>query len=70
MRRVSPARFIRHRLGMSLEGFADADGIPLDILRDWERHETEPSAAALSYLRAIGRGLDEVRRLVGEQVPA
>ena len=69
-RRVSPAKFIRHKLGMSLEAFADAFGIPAATLRAWERHEAEPSPAELTYLRTIGQGPDDVRRLVRESVPA
>ena len=55
MRRISTAKFIRRKLGMTREAFADAYDIPLDVLSRWELHETEPSHAELAYLRAIER---------------
>ena len=61
MRRVSPARFIRLRLSMSQKKFAEAYDIPLGTLNAWERHEAEPSAVELAYLRAIERNPDVVR---------
>lgn len=61
MRRIAPARFIRMKLRMTLDGFAAAYGIPVDTLRAWERHEAEPTPAELSYLRAIQRTPDAVR---------
>lgn len=54
-RRVSLAKFIRHKLAMTQEAFAAAYAIPLDTLRAWERHDAEPDAVALAYLRAIER---------------
>ena len=61
MRRVSPARFIRRKLSMTPESFAEAFGIPLETLHAWERHEAEPSAVEFAYLRAIERNPDGVR---------
>ena len=69
-RRISPARFIRRKLGMSLEAFSADFGIPVATLRAWERHDAEPSPAELSFLRAIARGPEEVRRLVAEHASA
>jgi DNA-binding transcriptional regulator YiaG len=62
MRRVSPARFIRQRLGMTVEAFADAYDIPADTLRAWERHLAEPTLVELAYLRAIQRTPEAVRK--------
>ena len=70
-RRISPAKFIRQKLGLSLEGFAKAYGIPTETLRAWERHETEPSPAELAFLRAITRAPEAVRQaLAPETEPA
>jgi putative transcriptional regulator len=62
MRRISPARFIRQRLGLTIEAFADAYDIPADTLRAWERHQTEPTPVELAYLRAIQRSPEAVRK--------
>jgi putative transcriptional regulator len=55
MRRVSPAKFIRRKLGMSQEQFAERYQIPIGTLRDWEQGRKEPDAAAKAYLRVIER---------------
>jgi putative transcriptional regulator len=62
MRPISRARYVRRKLGLDASQFAVAYGIPLDTLRAWERHEVEPTAAELSYLDAILRAPDAVRR--------
>jgi putative transcriptional regulator len=46
---------VRRKLHMSRETFAAAYGIPLETLRAWERHQAEPSAVELAYLRLIER---------------
>lgn len=61
MRRISPAKFIRQKLVMSQEEFATAYGIPLDLLRAWEKHEIEPTQVELAYLRAIERAPEAIR---------
>jgi putative transcriptional regulator len=53
MQRVSPAKRIRRKLGLTQAEFAEKYGIPLGTLRDWEQHRREPDQAAQSYLRAI-----------------
>lgn len=63
MRRVAPAKFVRQKLAMTQEVFAAAYGIPLDVLRAWERHEAEPSPVELAYLRAIEQAPDAVRKV-------
>ena len=62
MRRISDAKFIRRKLGMTRQQFADAYGIPLDVLVGWERREVEPSRAELAYLRAIEREPERIRK--------
>ena len=62
MRRISPARLIRQKLGMSQRKFSDAFGIPEETLLAWERHEMEPSVVEFAYLRAIERNPDAVRK--------
>jgi len=64
LRRVSPARFIRLRLSMSREAFAEAYDIPLTTLIAWERHESEPTTVELAYLRAIIRNPQGVRKMI------
>lgn len=61
-RLVARARFIRQRLGLSDEEFAERYCIPLDTLRDWERHRAEPDATALAFLQAIEREPEAVAR--------
>ena len=61
MRRVSPAKFIRQKLGMSQDAFSAAYGIPLDTLQAWERHAVEPGPVELAYLRAIARAPEATR---------
>lgn len=70
MRRISPARFIRRKMRMTREAFSAAYGIPADILRAWERHEIEPSAAELSYLRAIQNAPEAVADAVRAVIEA
>ena len=62
MRRISPAKFIRRKLGLSDEQFAKRFRIPLALLRDWERHRAEPDEAALAYLQVIDRETAAVER--------
>ena len=53
MKRVAPAKRIRHALGLSQEAFAERFRIPLGTLRDWEQHRREPDQAAQAYLKVI-----------------
>ena len=62
MKRVSFAKFIRQKLGLSQAGFAAAFRIPLGTLRDWEQHRREPDQAARAYLEVIAREPDVVRQ--------
>lgn len=53
MRRISPAKHLRWKLGLSQAEFAKRFHIPLGTLRDWEQHRTEPDQAAQAYLKVI-----------------
>ena len=64
MRRVSPAKRLRWKLGLSQAEFAERFRIPVGTLRDWEQHRTEPDQAALSYLKVIEADADFVARAV------
>jgi len=61
-RRVSFAKHIRFKLGMSQGEFAETFRIPLGTLRDWEQHRREPDQAARAYLEVIAREPEAVRR--------
>ena len=60
--RVSLAKRIRWKLGLSQSEFAEAFLIPLGTLRDWEQHRREPDQAARAYLEVIAREPEAVRR--------
>jgi putative transcriptional regulator len=62
MRRISKAKFIRRKLGLSQEEFSRRFHIPLETLRDWEHHRSEPDEAALAYLQVIERETAAVDR--------
>lgn len=65
MRRVSPVKVLRERLGMTQVEFAEAYGLPVGTLRDWEQHRSVPDAPARALLRAIEREPETMRRLLG-----
>jgi putative transcriptional regulator len=62
MRRVSPAKHLRWKLGLSQAEFARRFHIPLGTLRDWEQHRTEPDQAAQAYLKVIAADAGFVER--------
>ena len=64
MRRVSPVKALRQRLGMTQVQFAEAFGLPVSTLRDWEQHRSTPDAPARALLRAIDREPETMRRLL------
>lgn len=55
MRRVSPVKVLRQRLGMTQAQFAEAFRLPISTLREWEQHRSTPDAPARALLQAIGR---------------
>jgi putative transcriptional regulator len=66
LRRVSAAKRIRRKLGLSQEQFAQRFQIPLGTLRDWEQHRREPDQAARAYLIVIEREHAAVDRALAE----
>jgi putative transcriptional regulator len=64
MRRVSPVKVLRQRLGMTQVEFAAAFRLPVSTLRDWEQHRSTPDAPARALLRAIDREPETMRRLL------
>lgn len=64
MRRVSPVKLLRQRLGLTQVQFAKAYGIPVGTLRDWEQHRSKPDAPALALLKAIEREPETMARLL------
>jgi putative transcriptional regulator len=64
MRRVSPVKALRQRLGMTQVQFAEAFGLPVSTLRDWEQRRSTPDAPARALLRAIEREPETMRRLL------
>ena len=63
--RVRPApmaRWIRMRMRLSQEAFAERFHIPIGTLRDWEQGRRTPSPAAKAYLTVIAREPEAVVR--------
>ena len=54
-RRPALSMKVRLKLRMGRETFSAAYGIPMETLRAWERHEVEPTAVEVAYLRLIER---------------
>jgi putative transcriptional regulator len=59
---VCDVKALRKKLDMTQEDFCKTYKIPLGTLRDWERHNTTPDKAALSYLHVIEREPEIVRK--------
>jgi len=55
MKRRSRAYVIRRALRMTQEEFANAYGIPLGTLRDWEQARATPPDFAMGYMQVIAR---------------
>ena len=53
MHRMAPVKRLRLSLRLGREAFAERYRIPVETLRAWENHESEPDAVALAYLDAI-----------------
>jgi putative transcriptional regulator len=64
MRRVTPVKALREKLGMTQREFADAFGLPVGTLRDWEQRRSLPDAPARALLRAIEKEPETMRRLL------
>ena len=52
---VPDPKAIRERLKMSQAEFAEAYGIPVGTLRNWEQGLRRPDAPAAAYLRVIAK---------------
>jgi putative transcriptional regulator len=66
MRRVTPVKALRQRLGMTQVEFAEAFRLPISTLRDWEQRRSTPDAPARALLRAIDREPETMRRLLSQ----
>lgn len=58
--RVPDVESIRSKLNLSQEQFAARFGIPLSLIRDWERRVVFPDPAARTLLRVIERNPEAV----------
>ncbi|SFF87226.1 putative transcriptional regulator [Novosphingobium sp. CF614] len=57
-------RILRHRLGMSQQEFANAFGIPVANLRQYELARHMPPPAVRAYLKVIEAEPEMVRRVM------
>ena len=64
-RLVWPIAAIRSRLGMTQSVFADALGVPVATLRNWEQGRTQPDPAAVALLRIVEREPEAAFRALG-----
>ncbi len=69
-RLVWPIAAIRSRLGMTQSAFADALGVPVATLRNWEQGRTQPDPAAVALLRIVEREPEAAFRALGVAYPA
>ena len=71
LKRSSCVRVLHMALGLTQEEFADAYGIPIGTLRDWEQGRREPDQASKTLLKLIEIMPQEVRAaLAGESLSA
>ena len=54
---------LRDRLRLTQQAFADAYGLTLGAVKDWETGRRKPDSAALAYLRTITAEPEAVRRI-------
>jgi putative transcriptional regulator len=66
MRRISPVKALRQRLGMTQAEFSAVFRLPISTLRDWEQRRCTPDAPARALLKAIEREPETMRRLLFE----
>lgn len=62
MKRISFAKHLRFKFGLTQEQFAETYMIPIGTLRDWEQHRSEPDAPAKAYLKVIAADPEGVAR--------
>jgi putative transcriptional regulator len=61
LKRSPRVRIVRMALGLTQEEFANAYGIPVATLRDWEQGRRQPDQASRTLLRLIEIMPEEVR---------
>jgi putative transcriptional regulator len=64
LKRSPKVRIIRMAQGLSQEEFAQAYGIPVATLRDWEQGRREPDQSAKSFLAVIQEMPRQVRAVL------
>ena len=64
LKRSPRVRIVRMALGMTQEEFAQAYGIPVATLRDWEQGRRQPDQASRTLLKRIERMPREVRAVL------
>ena len=67
MKRGPRAYIVCRALRMTQEEFAEAYGIPVGTLRDWEQGCTEPDQANRAYLKVIAVDPEFVKRALGQR---
>jgi putative transcriptional regulator len=67
LRRSPRVRIVRLALALTQEAFADAYGIPVATLRDWEQGRREPDQASRTLLKLIERMPHEVRKALAAE---
>lgn len=58
-------RALRHSLGLSPAAFAQAYGLGVRSVEDWEQGRREPDEAAMALLRLIADDPDRAHRVLG-----
>jgi putative transcriptional regulator len=66
MRRISPVKALRWRLGMTQAEFAETFRLPVNTLRDWEERRSAPNAPARALLQAIELEPETMRRFLSQ----
>ncbi len=66
LKRSPKVRILRMAQGLSQEEFAQAYGIPVATLRDWEQGRREPDQSAKSFLAVIQEIPRQVRAVLAD----
>ena len=66
-RRGPHPRFLRMKLRLDREEFAERYHFPLDVLIAWETHKSHPDAIAHAYLKAIAADPEGVAKAVASR---
>lgn len=70
LKRSPRVRIVRMALGLTQAEFAEAYGIPVATLRDWEQGRREPDQASKTLLKLIERMPREVRAALASDKPS